>query len=367
MTPTLTIDLCAIARNWQRLCDIAPGAETGATVKANAYGLGAEPVTQALAEIGARSFFTATFAEAVEVATTLRRMSAIGKDWRIIVLNGIGPADLTDLKDWPEIIPSAGSLPQLHTLAETCPGQPIALQVETGINRVGLQFNELDAARQYLDKLSPQLIFNQLACADEPDHPLNARQLEQFRAFHAALPDVPASLCNSAGIMLGDSYHFDLTRPGCALYGLNPRITPDHANPFDQVIELTAPLIRIKTIRTGESVGYSASYTATDGPRRIGTLSLGYADGIQRIFGNQSVSVLVAGHPCPIIGRVSMDLTTIDLTQHPDGDHLSEGDAVDLLSSDPRIQPDTLGLSGGTIGYEVLTSLGQRYKRTYLW
>ena len=336
---TLHIDLQAIVANWTALAAKAPGARAGAVVKADAYGLGAARVAPALYEAGARDFFVALASEGRALRPHLPR------DARINVLSGhMEGADLTGL------VPVLNSPEQFFRDRAMRPGKPFAIQLDTGMNRLGLEAGEWSAIRAEALAAKPDFIMSHLACADEPGHSANASQLAAFRAMTEGC-DVPLSLSATGGILLGPDYHFDLIRPGVGLYGGLPFTD---AQP---VVRLSLPVIQTRTVQAGEFVGYSATWTA-DSPRRIATVAAGYADGILRSISSKGASLYAAGTGCPIVGRVSMDLISVDVTG------LADIPAeLDLIC--PAQPVDRVADYAGTIGYEILTSLGRRYDRTW--
>ena len=336
---TLHIDLQAIVANWKALAAKAPGARTAAVVKADAYGLGAARVAPALYAAGARDFFVALVSEGRALRPHLP------DDARINVLSGhMEGADLTGL------VPVLNSPEQFFRDRAMRPGRPFAIQLDTGMNRLGMEAGEWAAIRAEALAAKPEFVMSHLACADEPDHPANAMQLAAFRAMTDGC-DVPRSLSATGGILLGPDYHFDLVRPGIGLYGALPFAD---AQP---VVRLSLPVIQTRIVQSGEFVGYSATWTA-DGPRRIATVAAGYADGILRSISSKGASLYAAGTACPIVGRVSMDLITVDVTGLAD----VPGE-LDLIC--PEQPLDRLADHAGTIGYEILTSLGHRYDRTW--
>lgn len=336
---TLHIDLQAIVANWKALAAKAPGSRASAVVKADAYGLGAARVAPALYQAGARDFFVALASEGRALRPHLP------DDARINVLSGhMEGADLTGL------VPVLNSPEQFFRDRAMRPGKPFAIQLDTGMNRLGLEPREWSAIRAEALAAKPDFIMSHLACADEPDHPANAAQLAAFRAMTEAC-NVPRSLSATGGILLGADYHFDLIRPGIGLYGALPFAD---AKP---VLRLSLPVIQTRTVQPGEFVGYSATWTA-EAPRRIATVAAGYADGILRSISSTGVSLYVGGVACPVVGRVSMDLITADVTDLPD----VPGE-LDLIC--PEQPVDRLADHAGTIGYEILTSLGHRYERIY--
>jgi alanine racemase len=350
----LHIDLAAIAENWRLLAArAAPGAVAG-VVKANAYGLGADKVAPALRAAGCRHFFVAHLAEGIALRETL------GSGPVIAVLNGFAPGADSDAA----LVPVLNSLGDVlaHAAAGRSAGQArrALLHLDTGMARLGLDAVEqarLVADHSLLAGLDLLYIMTHLACADEPDHPLNAEQATRFDRACAALPRLPRSFANSSGLFLGADYASDLARPGCALYGINP--TPGLPNPLRQVLRLEAPVLQIREIPAGASVGYGASFMAAR-PSRIATIAVGYADGYLRSLSGQG-GAAYRGLMLPLVGRVSMDLITLDVTDVPG---LVPGDAVTLIGG-AAPSPDDLAARAGTIGYEILTSLGARYRRAY--
>ncbi|WP_374303365.1 alanine racemase [Paracoccus sp. (in: a-proteobacteria)] len=336
---TLHIDLQAIVANWTALAAKAPGARAAAVVKADAYGLGAAKVAPALYQAGARDFFVALASE----GRALRPL--LPGDARINVLSGhMDGADLTGL------VPVLNSPEQFFRDRARRPGKPFAIQLDTGMNRLGMEAAEWSAIRAEVLAAKPDFIMSHLACADEPDHPANAMQLAAFRAMTDGCT-VPRSLAATGGTLLGPDYHFDLVRPGIGLYGALPFAD---AQP---VVRLSLPVIQARTVHPGEFVGYSATWTA-DAPRRIATVAAGYADGILRSISSKGASLYAAGRACPLVGRVSMDLITVDVTGLDDVPR-----DLDLIC--PEQPVDRLADFAGTIGYEILTSLGLRYDRTW--
>ncbi|MEX2520765.1 MAG: alanine racemase [Paracoccaceae bacterium] len=349
----LTIDLSAIAANWRALAAMNAG-ETGAVIKADAYGLGAARVGPALRDAGAGTFFVAL----AEEGATLR--AAIGPGPRIFVFSGMMPGDAPLLRE-AGLIPllnSAGQVAAAKALAAASGAPFIAgLQLDSGMNRLGLEpaeFEALLADARGLDGLELALVISHLACADEPDHPQNGAQLGAFAAMagHPALAATPKSIAATGGVLLGPDYHFDMTRPGIGLYGGLPF---DDARP---VVALEAQIIQTREITPDETVGYGAAFTA-NAPRRIATIAAGYADGLSRHLSSGFTAWLGAA-PLPAVGRVSMDLITLDATACPAA---TEGEWVSLLG--PGQGVDGLAHAAGTIGYEILTSLGARYERRY--
>jgi len=357
----LTINLGALVGNWQALRRRATPAECAAVVKANAYGLGIEPVVHALAKAGCRTFFVADLAEA-------RRVRAAAPDAAIYVLNGMMPntgPEFALIKARP-VISSTVELAEWDAYCAASGWRGgAALHVDTGMNRLGVSINEAAALapRIRAENHGIHLLMSHFACAEEPSHPLNDRQIKLFREVRLLYRGIPASLSNSSGIFLGDTAHCDVVRPGVALYGVNP--TPGKPNPMQPVVDLKARVIQVRSVTRKETVGYSATWTARRAVR-IAVIAAGYADGLLRASGSTDETpggaAIVAGTRCPIAGRVSMDLSTIDVTDVPDG-AVRRGDMVTLIGDDLPL--DEVARGAGTIAYEVLTSLGHRYHRMY--
>lgn len=341
-TGTLTIELDALTANWRAL-DAKTDGETAAVVKADAYGLGLDHVAPALARAGAHQFFVAI----AEEGLALRRVLGPGPE--IHVFSGHMPGD-AEMIGAADLIPMINSVDQMIRHAEALPGHKSGIQLDTGMNRLGLEPAEWQSVRDIVLEQGPALIMSHLACADTPDHPMNAGQLATFRDMTDGT-GVPRSLANTGAMLLGPDYAFDLARPGIGLYGGHPF---DAARP---VVTLDIPVIQCRDLAAGETVGYANSFTATR-DTRIATIAAGYGDGIFRIMGPHAY-LLAGGTPCPVAGRISMDLVGVDITDlGQDPDHLQ------LLGADQGI--DVLGDAAGTIGYEILTSLGARYTRRYV-
>lgn len=343
MQAELTIDLGAIAANWRAL-DAVSGArvETGAVIKADAYGLGAAVVGPTLVAAGVKRFFMAQAEEAVALRL------AIGPDPVIYNFSGLMQGD-GEAVAAHNIVPVLNSAAQVKAFAKEFKGKPCGVQLDSGMNRLGMEALEAISVALDIAALQPDLVMSHLACADERLHPMNTSQLATFNAMTFAMPSARKSLSATGGIMLGVPYHFDLTRPGIGLYG---------GLPFEQakpVVQLDLPVIQLRDVLPGEGVGYGASWIATR-PSKIATVSGGYADGILRAAHGFS---LYAGHtPCPVVGRVSMDLLTVDVTDLP-----KVPKSLSLLNDIQTV--DVLAKKAGTIGYEILTSLGARYNRVY--
>ncbi len=354
----LTIDLEAIAENWRRLRARLGGATCAGVVKADAYGLGAAQVVPALAAAGCREFFVAHLEEAASLRPHLPDHA------RVHVLNGLSPgseADCVALGAVP-VLNGRAQIDAWRTLARQLERKLAAvIQVDSGMARLGLSPQEVDALVDdpaALDGIEVSLIMSHLASADEPAHPANARQLASFETARRRLPAAPASLANSSGIFLGPDFHFDLARPGVALYGVNP--VPGAPNPMRSVVRLQGRVIQTREIPGGAGVGYGLTWVAP-APARLATVSVGYADGYLRSLSSRS-SAWLDGTRLPIVGRVSMDTITIDITALPRG-RIRAGTLLDLIGADYGV--DALAADAGTIGYEILTSLGNRYARVY--
>jgi alanine racemase len=360
-TATLTIDLGAIAANWRALSALHPSGPVAGVVKADAYGLGAAHVVPALLAAGCRHFFVAKLEEALAIRAFIPGAM-------LAVLNGLAPGD-------EAVFAAHGVLPVLGSLEEIARWRamagragrklPALLHVDTGMNRLGLDGAELAALQQdhaRLDGIDLRYVVTHLASAELPDDPLNAAQLERFARARTGLPSLPFSFANSSGIFLGEKFGSDLARPGAALYGVNP--TPGRDNPMRPVATLRALVLQLRDVPPGEGVGYNATWrapTRADGkPARIATAAVGYADGWPRALSGRGHACF-DGAPVPLVGRVSMDLATYDVTDQP---AIAPGSWLELIG--PHIPVDLVATDAGTNGYEILTSLGRRYARVYL-
>ena len=359
----LTIDLGAIRRNYRALAArLAPGARLAAVVKADAYGLGAGPAATALATAGCRDFFVATLDEG-------RALRRIAPRAAVHVLNGALPGA-------EEECARHGLIPVLNDLgaaerwsALACADgvtRTAAIHIDTGMSRLGFapaEAERLTNEPRWLEGLAPRLIMSHLACADEPDRDENREQLGRLRRWRREWPRAAASLANSSGIFLGPEYHFQMARPGAALYGINP--APGAPNPMAPVVCLEAEIVAVRTVEPPAAVGYGGAHRAS-GPARIATVPVGYADGYPRALGGRASALPArAGAPeiaLPLAGRVSMDLITLDVTALPERD-ARIGAAVELIG--PRRPVDELAESAGTIAWELLTRLGRRIPRRY--
>ncbi|HYQ05812.1 MAG TPA: alanine racemase [Xanthobacteraceae bacterium] len=358
---TLSIDLAAIVANWQTLARQLITVECAAVVKANAYGLGLKPVVTALARAGCKTFFVADVAEARTVRASARAAT-------IYVLHGftLECADRFVELDARPVINSMTELAEWDTFAAARGLQSgAALHVDTGMNRLGVSLAEAVALapRAQTQNHGISLLLSHLACADIAEHPLNARQLQLFRELRTLYSGVPASLANSSGIFLGDTMHFDLARPGAALYGVNP--TPGRPNPMKSVVDLTGRIVQIRNVARDQTIGYGATWTARRNCR-IAVVALGYADGLLRAGSasdeHPGGSAIVAGKKCPIVGRISMDLITLDISDIADS-AVRRGDFATLIGGELSI--DEVAAAAGTIGYEILTRLGPRCHLIY--
>lgn len=361
----LTIDLDALAANWRLLAGRmrGAGAECAGVVKGDGYGLGIRPVARTLWAAGCRTFFVAQIDEGVALRAVLDEAGA--GEAAVFVLCGLLPdtADvfrdnrLAPVLSTPEQIAAWRALPAAMRGAIPRP----ALHVDTGMRRLGLTLAEADAFvadDAALAEVDPGVVVTHLACADEPEHPLNAEQLDLFRRLHDRLPGVRGSYANSSGIFLGPEAHFDLGRPGVALYGANP--TPGRPSPMHPVVRLSARILQVREIDAPQSVGYGATHVLAAGAR-VATVGVGYADGYPRALSNRGVGAL-AGHRVPLVGRVSMDLTTFDVSRVPHNE-ARPGAMIDLIG--PDITLDEVAAHAGTIPYEILTQLGRRYHRVF--
>jgi alanine racemase len=358
----LTIDLAAIEANWRMLSSRTVPIECAAVLKADAYGCGLEAVTARLAKAGCRTFFVADIAEG-------RRVRALARDAVIYVLNGLAPHTAPGFQDsnLRPVINGPAELAEWDAfVAATNWRGGAALHVDTGMNRLGLSPDEAVAvaSRVQLENHGFTLLMSHLACAESPSNPMNDRQIRMFRELRIMFRGVSASLANSSGIFLGGgTVHCDLVRPGMALFGGNP--TPGKTNPMRPVVELKGRILQVREVKRGDTVGYGASFTAQRATR-VAIVAVGYADGYLRsAAGDRNkppAQVIVGGKRCPLAGRVSMDLISIDVTDVPDG-RARRGDFATLIGGDLGI--DELAAALGTIGYEVLTRLGNRFHRVY--
>ena len=364
----LTVDLGALVENWREMARRSGKARTAAVVKADAYGLGIEDIGETLYAAGARDFFVATADE----GATLRLFVP---DARIFVLCGIWPGmERTFFEN--DLVPVIASEEQLTfwmSVLSDYGDYPCALQVDTGFNRLGLPMEDAIALADDVSRpasFAPVLVMSHLACGDDPSNAMNRQQLEAFRKVSAAFEGIEASLANSAGIFLGPEYHFDLTRPGIATYG--GEAVPGMANPMRPVATAESRIIQTRSVKAGETVGYGRALQLTR-DSRLAIVSAGYADGYMRSQSSAGVPLrqtdvsaghgFIAGHKVPVAGRITMDLTIFDVTDLPE--HLVRaGDYIELFGN--NILVDDAARAAGTIGYEMLTSMGLRHERRYI-
>jgi alanine racemase len=362
-TGVIVTDLDAFRRNYVKLRDMAAPAECAAVVKANGYGTGALQAGRTLAGAGCRTFFVATFDEAQALRTTLPEPD-------IYVLDGLMPGNAAHFTE-ANLRPVLGDMGEIAEWTEHCRAigrkLPAALHVDTGMNRLGLKVEgqrQLLAGLEVLDSFDPSLVMSHLACGDTPDNPKNEDQRTHFQSFIEKLPPARASLANSAGIFLGTPFHFDLVRPGIALYGGNP--FSDRANPMEPVVHLYGRVAQTGKAKVGETVGYGAALKLKR-DTRYATVAIGYADGFFRSLGstdNRPGAVAYAGgQPAPVLGRVSMDLIVFDITDLP-GNAVRRGGFLELIGRNFTV--DDAAACAGTIAYEILTSLSRRCHRIYL-
>jgi len=350
----LTIDLGAVRENYRRLRAQLGGVRCAGVVKADAYGLGASQVAAALVGEGCDVFFVAYLAEGIALRGSLGRGAAI------FVLNGIPPGAEPEAvaADLCAVVNSPEQLAAWRAAARRAGRKlPAAIQVDSGMSRLGMTPRDVErvgADPQAFDGIDIRFVMSHLACADEPEHPANERQRLAFEQLRKMLPEAPASLANSSGIFLGQRYHFDLARPGAALYGINP--TPARPNPMLPVVRLEAKIVQTRVLEAGVGVGYGHTFHTT-APLAAATISLGYADGWHR---RAASAAWFEGVRLPFLGRVSMDSIILDISALPPG-RLREGDLVELLG--PSQSVDDAAGHAGTIGYEILTSLGPRFHR----
>lgn len=361
---TLTVDLAALVENWRTLKrKLDPRCDPGAVVKANAYGLGLEPVARALQAAGCSTFYVAHLDEGLALR------SIVGSSVRIVIMHGPIPGTEADFTAH-NLIPVLNSPNQIESWGNFAQANDVLMdsivQVDTGMKRLGLSENQFAALMESPDGfqgLTPLALMSHLACAENPSHPLNEAQRALFASmlstFRGKFADAKGTLVNSSGIFLGNSFHYDFARPGVALYGVNP--TPEQTNTMIPVVRLQAKIIQVHRVGRAATVGYGATYDAPDGSK-LATVSAGYADGNLRALSN-------AGHAyidefrVPVAGRVSMDLMTFDVSNVPDS-ILDTMSAIDLIGRQYTL--DDIARDAGTIGYEILTSLGDRYHRRYL-
>lgn len=354
----LEVDLGAVTRNWNLLRKTHTTQACAAVVKANAYGLGMEVVAAALADAGCSHFFVATLDEAIELRETLTSQF-------IYVFAGVQSNEENSFLDY-NVIPVLNSMPQFErweAIAKNTEAASAVLHIDTGMNRLGLTIDEaekLAVDQERLIDAQIRFIMSHLSCASNTTDELNDKQLECFNRIRRCFPTLPASLSNSAGVFLGENYHHDLARPGCAIYGINP--FEDRPNPVEPTIKLSAPILQIRTIEgDDESVGYGGKAKVKKGTR-IATIGIGYADGLPRLLADKNLHGYIDGQAAPIVGRLSMDLITLDVSHLPD-DILLEGKLVEIINEKQDV--NKIAEAANTIGYEILTNLAARVKREY--
>lgn len=358
----LEIDLAALQDNWHLFNEMAGSAECGAAVKADAYGFGVAQVAPALWKAGCRTYFVAITAEALE-------LRAILPEAAIYLLNGLAPGTASILHE-NRIRPSLCSLEEVREWAAYCASAgvrlPAALHIESGINRLGLTADDVDTLasdQSPFEAFELCLVMSHLASGDDPDAPSNPQQIAGFDRLRAKLPAATASLANSPGTLLGSDYHYDLVRPGVGLYGGNPAASTP--SPVKPVAHLTSRLVQIRNVSKGQGVGYGGSWIA-ERDSRIAVIPVGYADGYRRSLSFDpalpSAEVWIGGHFAPLVGRVSMDMITVDVTDLPE--HVAmRGAEVELMGA--HVTADDLAARAGTIPYEIFTGLGSRFARVY--
>ncbi|ODS22363.1 alanine racemase [Candidatus Endobugula sertula] len=363
-TGLLTVDLKALVANWTLLreimCRVNSSAICAAVVKADAYGLGADQVVKALWLAGCRVFFVATVSEAIVVRKSL------GNEAVIVVFGGISHGLGNEWLQYsltPMLFQKEHITRWLNYSVAKAKKLPYAIKIDTGMHRLGLSLSEFREACVEIKNRrwhEPWLVMSHLACADDPGHPLNHCQLKEFTEAvslaNAKFSNTCYSLVNSSGLFLGEPFLFDLGRPGVALYGANP--TPWKQNPMNNVVKLQVPIMQVKTISVDEGVGYGMSFIAKR-VTRIAIVFGGYADGLLRAL-NYSGFAYCSGVKVPLVGRISMDSMIFDVTD-------IQGEispVIDVLGEEQSI--DDLAKYAGTIPYELLTSLGDRYKRVYV-
>ncbi|WJR67489.1 alanine racemase [Neorhizobium sp. CSC1952] len=364
----LTVDLGALVDNWREMARRSGSARASAVLKADAYGLGLEDCGTALYEAGARDFFVAVVQEGV----TLR---AYAPDARIYVLSGIWPGQERTFFE-NDLVPVLASEEQLAfwmSVVSEHGDHPCALQVDTGFNRLGIPLDEAIALAEDVSRpasFSPVLVLSHLHSGDTPSSPLNRQQLESFQRVAEAFEGIESSLSASAGIFLGPEYHFDLTRPGIALYGGE---SVQGMKPLKPVAKAEARIVQIREADEGTTVSYGATHRLSRNSR-LAIAAAGYADGYLRSLSGSGVPLraggtpgahgFVAGHRVPVVGRITMDLTIFDVTDVPAAD-IRAGDYIELFG--PNMPLDEVARAAGTIGYEMLTGLGLRYERRYVY
>jgi alanine racemase len=358
----LVIDLDAIAANWRQLAAIAAPAVCAAVVKANAYGMGLEPVVRTLARAGCQTFFVAQAIEGLRARAALAELAPAARIYVFNGLDGLGLAACARHGLRPVLASRCEAQAWLRDRRDLA----AALQIDTGMNRLGLSLSDATDFARAGGNTSARLdlVISHFVASEIPADPHNQRQIDAFETIAAVFRQTRRSLANSSGIFLPQRPHYDLVRPGYALYGGNP--VPGQANPMRPVVQLMARILRVHTIIPGMSVGYNAQWTAQR-PSRLATVNVGYADGFPRSAGAMGsaggAEVIVNGYACPLVGRVSMDLAVVDVTEVPDPFAPEPGHWVELIGA--RFDVDALAAHTHRIGYEILTGLGLRFRRIY--
>lgn len=351
--PTLEVNVSALRSNYSLLKTYHAKNSIAAVVKANAYGLGVGEVAVALWAEGCRDFFVATLEEAID-------LRAILPEVRIGVFQGLFAGEEQEFS-YHRLVPVLNDISQVERFVKSelrHTSKQIMLHIDTGMTRLGL--SESDLQNPVVAKLKgfgPVLVLSHLACANTPQHPKNSEQFTRFNTALKYFPEAKASLANSAGIFLPLEFHFDIARPGCALYGINPG---EGRNPMQHVATLSAPILQIRELDREETVGYGAMAPASRGSR-IAIIALGYADGYFRMLGNQGFAY-IAGHKVPLLGRVSMDMVAIDVSAIPPQE-IGENSRAEFINELHTV--DDIAAQCNTIGYEIFTRIGRRVKRVY--
>lgn len=364
----LTIDLSAISKNYKLLQEKHHNGQVAAVVKANAYGLGAEKVAlQLVLEADCKQFFVADFEEAISLRQFFDTLDPeLSGDIRIYVLHGLFDAEAQDFREY-RLTPVLNQLCELDYWFNEAKKIDVKcdyiVHFDTGMSSLGIQWPEFTKSNIELP-YQPIMVMSHLSCADEIFHPQNRKQLVAFRELVEHFPTSLKSLSNSSGVFLGEPFHFDVSRPGRALYGLKPHF--GKKNPLEHVVGLQGRVVQTKTLQKGTAVGYGSTYIA-DEEKQIAIASFGYADGVFRILSNnplvQSWSPYYKDIPLKILGRVSMDLIKIDISKVPVGE-ITPGSFIDFVG--PHNTADEMATSMHSIGYEVLTSFGPRSKKIYM-
>ena len=351
--PLLEIDLSRVTDNYRFFCEAFSGETCAAVVKANAYGLGVVPVAKALSEAGCHTFFVASLQEGIELRQAL-------PEARIAVFHGVGDGEALAFVNH-KLTPVLNSPVQLTRWIEGIAGREgcdSIVHLDTGMRRLGFTETEfLQLTQSHIADAQVMLLMSHLACASEPEHPLNAQQLDQFVRLTSAFPELPTSLPNSAGVLLGEAWHDDVARPGCGLYGINPN--GDVPDPVKPVVRLSAPVLQIRQLDGEQTVGYGATQTLPKGAR-IATVALGYADGMHRCLSHKLFGY-ANGIKVPLVGRVTMDLLTFDISALPEDNKVER---IEIMNETQTV--NHIADMADTIGYEILTRLGRRVERRYI-